>query len=226
MSKKKTPKSALHGLIGGTFFQKKKISVSNIKHSEHIFGYGSKFSNNKLGGTELSLSGAFFLGLAVTTSKAKKVIIDLVGGFSIGTIDFGIDEDIIHLPSSLNISLEKRLIDPKIVKTQVEVPIKKFFVLDINLFAVKGKLVTAKTQFIKKIFSLVNGFGGATSLTREKRIITNKMIVAALAEFGKIKSIKIQLIRLWQKAMVEFAEIGQAVQLAAKWFFLIGKNSV
>ncbi|KAG9290985.1 hypothetical protein G9A89_004288 [Geosiphon pyriformis] len=53
-----------------------------------------------------------------------------------------------------------------------------------------------------------------------------EMIVAALAEFGKIKSIKIQLIGLWQKAMVEFAKIGQAVQLAAKWSFLIGKNSV
>ncbi|KAG9287210.1 hypothetical protein G9A89_008840 [Geosiphon pyriformis] len=132
MSKKKTPKGTLHSPIGGTFFQKKKISVSNIKHSgdekkisltkpginEDIYSdMDSKFSNNKLGDTELSSSGASFFGLAVTTPKAKKVIIDLVGGFPIGTIDFGMDENIIHLPPSLNISLEKRLIDPKIVKT-------------------------------------------------------------------------------------------------------------
>ncbi|KAG9302350.1 hypothetical protein G9A89_011776 [Geosiphon pyriformis] len=186
MSKKKTLKGALYGPIGGIFFQKKKISVSNIKHfgdekkisltkpgiNESIYSdMNSKFSNNKLGGTELSLGSAFFFGLAMTTPKAKKVIIDLVGGFPIGTIDFGMDENIIHLPPSLNISLKKRLIDPKVVKIQVEVLIKKFFVLDINLFAVKGKLVTAKTQFIRKIFSLVNGFGGVTTSLKFERII-------------------------------------------------------
>ncbi|KAG9286993.1 hypothetical protein G9A89_003857 [Geosiphon pyriformis] len=188
MSKKKTPKSALYGPVDRTFSQKKKISVSNIKHSgdekkisltklninENIYSdMNSEFNNNKLGSTELSSGGASFLGLAVTTPKAKKVIIDLVGGFSI------------------------------VVKTQVEVLIKKSFALDINLSAVKRKSVTAKTQFIRKFFSLVNGFGG-------------EMIVTALTEFGKIKSIKIQLIELWQKAMVEFAEIGQTIQLAAK----------
>ncbi|KAG9298052.1 hypothetical protein G9A89_008411 [Geosiphon pyriformis] len=217
MSKKKTPKGALH---------EKKISVSNIKHSgdkkkisltkfninENIYSdINSEFSNNKLDGTELSSGGASFLSLAVTTPKAKKVIIDLVSGFLIGTIDFGMNENIIHLPLPLNISLEKRWIDSKVVKTQVEVPIKKSFALDINLSAVKEKSVTAKTQFIRKFFSL--SLIKAISLTREKRIITNsdlkkqkicsnqavvikrifmdtpkEMIVTALAEFGKIKA--------------------------------------
>ncbi|KAG9300792.1 hypothetical protein G9A89_023590 [Geosiphon pyriformis] len=53
-----------------------------------------------------------------------------------------------------------------------------------------------------------------------------KMIVAAVSEFGEIKSIKIQLIGLWQKAVVEFAELEQAVSLAVRWSFLIGKDSV
>ncbi|KAG9306303.1 hypothetical protein G9A89_018186 [Geosiphon pyriformis] len=53
-----------------------------------------------------------------------------------------------------------------------------------------------------------------------------EMIIAAVSEFGQIKLIKIQLIGLWQKAVVEFAELEQAVSLAAKWSFLIGKNSV
>ncbi|KAG9288229.1 hypothetical protein G9A89_021260 [Geosiphon pyriformis] len=118
----------------------------------------------------------------------------------------------------------------------------------------------AKTQLIRKIFSSVNGFGGATtpskfegivrstftseksmkkaaSLARENNIIVNsdlkrqgirsdravvikkipmntpkEMIVAAVSEFGQ--------------AVVEFAKSSQADQLAAKWSFLIGKNSV
>ncbi|KAG9291417.1 hypothetical protein G9A89_021835 [Geosiphon pyriformis] len=53
-----------------------------------------------------------------------------------------------------------------------------------------------------------------------------EMIIAAVSEFGEIKSIKIQLIGLWQKAVMEFAELEQAVSLAAKWSFLISKNLV
>ncbi|KAG9291084.1 hypothetical protein G9A89_012956 [Geosiphon pyriformis] len=52
------------------------------------------------------------------------------------------------------------------------------------------------------------------------------MIVTTVFEFGKIKSIKIQLIGIWQKTVVEFAELDQADLLALKWSFLIGKNSV
>ncbi|KAG9291544.1 hypothetical protein G9A89_021963 [Geosiphon pyriformis] len=132
----------------------------------------------------------------------------------------------------------------------------------------------AKTQFIRKIFSTVNGFGRATipskfeeiihstftleksmemaiSLAREKEIDVNSnlkrqemrsdwavtikkipidtpkdMIVTTVFKFGEIKLIKIQLIRMWQKAVVEFAELDQANLLVSKWSFLIGKNSV
>ncbi|KAG9299548.1 hypothetical protein G9A89_020719 [Geosiphon pyriformis] len=52
------------------------------------------------------------------------------------------------------------------------------------------------------------------------------MIIIAVSEFGEIKLIKIQLIGMWQKAVVEFAELSQADLLASKWSFLIGKNSV
>ncbi|KAG9306611.1 hypothetical protein G9A89_004808 [Geosiphon pyriformis] len=159
-------------------------------------------------------------------------------------------------------------------KEEVEVAVKKSFALDINLLAVKEKSATAKTYAIRKLFSRINGFGGATtpskfegiirstftsetsmekavSLARENDIIVNSnlkrqgirsdqavvikkipmdmlkdMIVVAMSEFGEIKSIKIQLIGMWQKAVVEFAELKQAEQLASKWFFLIGKDSV
>ncbi|KAG9291852.1 hypothetical protein G9A89_012137 [Geosiphon pyriformis] len=52
------------------------------------------------------------------------------------------------------------------------------------------------------------------------------MIVTTVSEFGQIKSIKIQLIRMWQKTMMEFAKLNQTNLLASKWLFLIGKNSV
>ncbi|KAG9296522.1 hypothetical protein G9A89_015114, partial [Geosiphon pyriformis] len=100
-------------------------------------------------------------------------------------------------------------------------------------------------------FSLDKSIEKAASLARANNIIVNsdlkrqgvrsdwaviikeipmdtpkEMIVTAVSEFGKIKSIKIQLIRMWQKTVVEFAESEQAEQLASKWFFLIGKDSV
>ncbi|KAG9287459.1 hypothetical protein G9A89_023831 [Geosiphon pyriformis] len=52
------------------------------------------------------------------------------------------------------------------------------------------------------------------------------MIVTTVSEFGNIKSIKIQLIGLWQKAVMEFAELEQAKQLTSRWSFLIKKDSV
>ncbi|KAG9293424.1 hypothetical protein G9A89_009148 [Geosiphon pyriformis] len=44
--------------------------------------------------------------------------------------------------------------------------------------------------------------------------------------YGQIVSIKVQLIGLWQKAVVEFAKSSQIDLLASKWSFLIGKDSV
>ncbi|KAG9301647.1 hypothetical protein G9A89_016717 [Geosiphon pyriformis] len=91
----------------------------------------------------------------------------------------------------------------------------------------------------------------ATSLAREKEINVNNnlkrqeicsnqavvikkipmntlkdMIITAVSEFGKIKLIKIQLIGMWQKAVIEFVELDQANLLVSKWSFLIGKDSV
>ncbi|KAG9307744.1 hypothetical protein G9A89_023309 [Geosiphon pyriformis] len=88
------------------------------------------------------------------------------------------------------------------------------FALDINLFAVEGKSAMAKTQ--------------AASLARKNNIIAvvikkipmnmpKEMIIAIVSEFGQVMSIRLQFIGLWQKA---------ADQLAAKWSFLIGKDSV
>ncbi|KAG9296527.1 hypothetical protein G9A89_015119 [Geosiphon pyriformis] len=79
----------------------------------------------------------------------------------------------------------------------------------------------------------------ATSLARENNIIVNivvikeipidtpkEIIIITVSEFGQVVSIRLQLIGLWQKAVVEFAKLSQADQLAARWSFLIGKDSV
>ncbi|KAG9295908.1 hypothetical protein G9A89_006647 [Geosiphon pyriformis] len=212
-----------------------------------------------------------FLGSAATTPKAKRVKNNLDCGSPLGLLDYNMnDDDGGFLPPSLGIPLEKMWLDPKIVKSQVE----EILALDINLSAVEGKSATVKTHLIRKLFSKINSFGGATtpskfegiirltftlsesmektvSLAKKNNIIVNnnlkrqgicsdraivikkismdmpkKMIIAAVSEYGQIVSIKVQLIGLWQKAVVEFAESSQADLLASKWSFLIGKDSV
>ncbi|KAG9285011.1 hypothetical protein G9A89_009821 [Geosiphon pyriformis] len=54
---------------------------------------------------------------------------------------------------------------------EVEVTVKKSFTLDINLFAVEEKLAMAKTQVIRKLFSTINGFGRANTLSKFEGII-------------------------------------------------------
>ncbi|KAG9302194.1 hypothetical protein G9A89_020628 [Geosiphon pyriformis] len=263
MSKKKAPRGALHGLAGGSFSQKKKVVIGNVKHSgdeKNIFlnksgSGGNVFSDvNSLSGDDddASMSGFYGespFGSAANTPKAKCVNTGAVFGSPLKSPNFAMN-------------------DVEIVKVPVEVSVKKSFALDINLLAVEGKSATAKTQVIRKIFSLVNGFGKATtlskfegiirstftseesmevavSLAREKEIVVNTnfkkqgmhsdwavvlkkipmdtpkdMIIATVSEFGEIKSIRIQLIGMWQKAVVEFAKS------TSKWLFLIGKDSV
>ncbi|KAG9307336.1 hypothetical protein G9A89_017164 [Geosiphon pyriformis] len=189
-SKKKTLKGTFHGSAGGSFFQKKKVVFSNVKHS----GNKKNISLSKSGSDDSVYSNVESLS--------------------------GEDEDI---------SMSKT-----------------------NSGSLLGSAATIlKAKIIRSIFTSEKSIEIAASLARKKEINVNsnlkkqgvhsnwavvikeipmdmpkEMIIAVLAKFGKIKSIKIQLIGLWQKAVVEFAELGQAKHLAAKWSFLIGKDSV
>ncbi|KAG9304068.1 hypothetical protein G9A89_005978 [Geosiphon pyriformis] len=277
MFSKKALKGMFYGPAGGFFSQKKKASLGNVKYSgdeKNISlksGSGANvYSNVKsLSGDDenVSMFGGFvgsFLDSAVNTPKAKRVNTGVNFGFSIGSPNFKMNEEMKPLPPPLRkkIPLDKIWINLKIIKISVEVSVKKSFALDINLLAVKGKLAMQKTQFIRKIFSKINGFGRATTLSKFEEIIRStftseesmrkaaslaekegiivnnnvrkqrlysdqavvikeipmdtlkNIIVAAVFEFGQVK------------AVVEFAESSQADQLAAKWFFLIRKNSV
>ncbi|KAG9287838.1 hypothetical protein G9A89_017433 [Geosiphon pyriformis] len=48
----------------------------------------------------------------------------------------------------------------------------------------------------------------------------------AVSKFGIIKSIKMQLVKLWQKVIIKFEEQNQANFLANKWSILIEKNAI
>ncbi|KAG9290833.1 hypothetical protein G9A89_010982 [Geosiphon pyriformis] len=268
MSNKKAPVGASFGSVGAALA--KPIS-GRSQYSDMKSDSGNSVAGGILtGGNDDSL-----LGSAATTPKTKRVKNNLDCGSSLGSLDYNMnDNDGGPLPPPLGIPLEKMWLDPKIVKSQVEVAVRKSFALDINLLAVEGKSATVKTQLIRKLFSKINGFGGtttpskfeeiirlmftssksmekATSLAKENNIIVNsdlkrqgicsdwaivikeipmdtpkEMIIVAVSEYGQIVSIKVQLIGLWQKTVVEFAKSSQADLLASKWSFLIGKDSV
>ncbi|KAG9299934.1 hypothetical protein G9A89_009662 [Geosiphon pyriformis] len=244
MSNKKAPKDVFYGPTGGSFSQRKKASLGNVKHSD-----------NKKDISLKSGSGACVYFDVKSLSGDDKDV-SMSGGFDGSLLDLAVK---LLLPLlKKKIPLNKIWIDPKIIKTPVEVSVKKSFALDINLLAVNGKLARQKTQFIRKIFSKINDFGGATTLLKFKGIIRSTfiskdsmkkavllageneininsdfkkqeirsdqavvikkilmdmpkdMIVAAVSKFGQIKLIKIQLIEIWQKAVIEFNESRQA----------------
>ncbi|KAG9292039.1 hypothetical protein G9A89_017939 [Geosiphon pyriformis] len=289
MSNKKAPKSAFHGPAGGSFSQKRRVMLGNVKHSSDkknisldrselgvsVFSDVDSVSGDEKSIDMTSINVGSLLDSVANTLKAKHVNTSAIFGSPLGSPNFVMDDNKdVSLLFYLSISLEKKWIDPKIVKTQVEVSVKKSFALDINLSAVERKSAMSKTQFIRKLFSVINSFGGATtpskfeeiirstftskasmekaaSLARKNNIIVNSdfkrqgicsdravvikeipmnmpkdMIVITVTEFGVIKLIRVQLIGLWQKTIVEFTESSQANMLASKWLFLIRKNSV
>ncbi|KAG9299375.1 hypothetical protein G9A89_014023 [Geosiphon pyriformis] len=269
MSNKKAPKGVFHGPAGGFFSQRKKASIGNIKHSgnkKDIFlksgSNASVYSNiESLSGDDedVSISGGFdgsLLDSAVNTSKSKRVNTSANFSSSIGSSDFEMDEEVKPLlpPFKKKVPLDKIWIDLKIIKTPVEMSVKKSFVLNINLLAVEGKSATQKTQFIRKIFSKINGFGGATTPLKFEEIIRSTftseksikkaVLLASKNEINVNSNLKEQGIHSnWAvvikeipmdtpkdmiiiAAVVEFADSDQAAQLASRWSFLIGKDSV
>ncbi|KAG9303124.1 hypothetical protein G9A89_005082 [Geosiphon pyriformis] len=158
----------------------------------------------------------------INTLQAKHFNNGVIVGSLLGSINFDIEEEekvsfLLHK----SFSLDKMWIDPKIIKTQMEVAVKKSFALDINLSAVEGKSAMAKTyESMRKAVSLAE---------KEEIVITNdvrkqelhsdqavvikeipidmpkEMIVVTVSEFGQIKSIKIQLSFLIGKNLVRVA---------------------
>ncbi|KAG9304151.1 hypothetical protein G9A89_019713 [Geosiphon pyriformis] len=56
--------------------------------------------------------------------------------------------------------------------------------------------------------------------------ILAEAVHTVLSEFGIIKLIKMQLVGLWQKAVVEFEQLDHADLVTAEWSILIGKDAI
>ncbi|KAG9294888.1 hypothetical protein G9A89_003228 [Geosiphon pyriformis] len=185
ISKKKTPKGVFHGPAGGFFTQKKKVILENVKYSGNEWdislksGFGnSAFSDVKsLSGDENNVDmsdgdNSSLLGSAVNTLRANKLSTDIDFGSPLSFSNFAMDEEIKFLPLPIKKAFsDSKWVDPIIIKTQVEVSVKKFFALNINLSAIEDKLMMAKTQLIRKIFSKINDFGRATTPSKFEEII-------------------------------------------------------
>ncbi|KAG9297799.1 hypothetical protein G9A89_000104 [Geosiphon pyriformis] len=107
--------------------------------------------------------------------KTKKVLEKSLDMIDYGTVN--VDDDVLDgfflLPPSLPI------------KPSVQVPVHKSFVLDIDLVAIAGKSSQEKLNFVRKIFSDMNGFGGVSAPSKFGGIIqasfTSKKAMMAAA---------------------------------------------
>ncbi|KAG9303579.1 hypothetical protein G9A89_018475 [Geosiphon pyriformis] len=112
----------------------------------------------------------------------------------------------------------------------------KLFVLDIDLSAVSGKTNVdklAKLLALSENILVNNDLKKITSCTDQEIIIkeipvdlSKSVIEAVFSKFGKIISIRMQLISLWQKAVVEFESAEIACLVAFKWSVFVRKNFV
>ncbi|KAG9289272.1 hypothetical protein G9A89_007517 [Geosiphon pyriformis] len=119
----------------------------------------------------------------INTPQAKCFNNSAIIGSLLGSINYDMEEEEeVFLSSHKSFSLDKAWIDPKIIRTQVEVAVKKSFTLDINLSAVEKKSTTTKTQVIRKLFSGINGFGGATTSSKFEEIIRSTFTSEASME--------------------------------------------
>ncbi|KAG9286125.1 hypothetical protein G9A89_010139 [Geosiphon pyriformis] len=176
--------------------------------------------------------------------------------------------------NSDNVLLDTPLELPSSLKNLVTVSVRKSFTLDIGLDKVIRKSSQEKLMVVRKLFLRINGFGGASTLSKfsgiikvsftsesslaqaskkaeNAKILVNtdlkkstghsdqavvvkeipvetlaEAVCVALSEFRIIKSIKMQLVGLWQKAVVKFKQLEHTDLVAAEWSILIGKNAV
>ncbi|KAG9302017.1 hypothetical protein G9A89_021061 [Geosiphon pyriformis] len=112
-SKKKTPKGAFHGPAD--------ISLSKFGPGNSVYSDVDSLSDDNKNIGISGVNDGSLLGLAATTPKTKQINTGAVFGFSLSSPNFYMNDNEVVLPSCLSISLEKKWIDPKIIKTTMEV---------------------------------------------------------------------------------------------------------
>ncbi|KAG9284215.1 hypothetical protein G9A89_003839 [Geosiphon pyriformis] len=99
------------------------------------------------------------------TPKSLKVKTKKALGKPLGKIDFSKDDSDDGVFSNAPLKL------PSSVKYLVNVPVRKSFTLDIGLDKVAGKSSQEKLVVVRKLFSGINGFGGASTPSKFSGII-------------------------------------------------------
>ncbi|KAG9286973.1 hypothetical protein G9A89_001211 [Geosiphon pyriformis] len=212
-------------------------------------------------------SGAFAGENSEQTPKSSKILTKRVLEKPLRKINFlGDNID--------NIFLDKSVVFSPLLKNLVNISVRKSFALDISLDNVVEKSALKKLVIVRKLFSRINGFERASTLSKFARIIRTiftsesslvqaskkaeeakilvnsdfkkssrcldqavvlkeipvrtltETVCAVLSSFGVVVSIKIQLVGLWQKAIVEFSKDEQTDLITACWSILIGKDAV
>ncbi|KAG9301551.1 hypothetical protein G9A89_008403 [Geosiphon pyriformis] len=158
-AKKRSAKVSTTSSVGGGSTQKVKKPLSGVKLSsmnKNLKDGKPVSMDGQL--TSMDTDGEAFDGKVTSDSQmntpnAKCFNTGAAIGSPLGSINYDMDDkEEVSLPPHLSFSLEKVWVDPKIVKTQVEVAVKKSFALDINLSAMEGKSAMTKTQVIRKLF--------------------------------------------------------------------------
>ncbi|KAG9290641.1 hypothetical protein G9A89_011604 [Geosiphon pyriformis] len=133
--------------------------------------------------------------------KTKKAL-----GKPLGKIDFTSHGDMNNVLSDSFLEL------PPPLKNLVNVSVQKSFALDIGLDKTTDTGIMVNTNLKKS-----TGHSDWAVIIKKISVRTlAEAVHAVLAKFGSVKTIKMQLVKLWQKAMVKFAQLDQADLVAAR----------
>ncbi|KAG9298554.1 hypothetical protein G9A89_018913 [Geosiphon pyriformis] len=226
MFTKKLARGATTSSVNGSLRQKSKVSFGKVKHlgdeadlSFKVFAsnpgqyknintsldekLGHKIGKN-LGYSANSKSDGL-LNSCTNTPKAKCFNSGTVKVSSLSLCNFGSIVDDVDMNLLPLVPLESPFFPVVSVKERLCFKLTKSFALNIGLLAVSGnwKII------IKEI--PVN--------------LLKSAIESALVKYGKIFSIKMQLIGLWQKVLVEFESFQVANLVVSKWLILLDKDS-
>ncbi|KAG9300753.1 hypothetical protein G9A89_023551 [Geosiphon pyriformis] len=201
MSNKKASKGVFYGFVSGSFSQKKKASLGNVKHSGDEKDISLKSGSSasvysdveSLSGDDedVSMSGGFdgsLLNSVVNTSRAKRVNTSVNFGSLIGSLDFEMNKE---------------------VKSMV----------------LGGATTPSKfEEIIQLMFTSEKSMRKAVSLAEKEEIVVNNNV--RKQEFYSDQAVVIKEIPMDTSKDMIIAAVFEFGQLAAKWSFLIGKNSV
>ncbi|KAG9305151.1 hypothetical protein G9A89_010659 [Geosiphon pyriformis] len=88
-------------------------------------------------------------------------------------------------------------------------------------------LAFSKNILVNNDLKKINSHIDQKIIIKEIPVNFSKLAIKAVfSKFGKIISIKMQLIGLWQKAVIEFESVEIVCLVASKWSVLVRKNSV